>query len=128
MSRAIHTWLIHAITTPGEDLDAWLFGCRLSVGNRPADALKEAWRKWVQEEEGRDYVLNNSTNWGDSVNIPDRILKMVGIEGFWNAEGYQPSRTGGEGRIYIHEQADHKIAVYHDDLLIQFLDDWKEQS
>lgn len=96
--------------------DVYLFHC-VTSGVHPREALKSAWDEWTKTPEGEAYVEQNGTNWGDSVEIPNEVLRRHGIVLYDNAEQFYS--VAGETIRGMHVSYSKKIVVDHDEWLCE---------
>ena len=75
--------------------------------------LKTAFEEWAKTEDGKEYIEDNGTNWGDATEIPSAILAKHGIQSYENAETM--NRDGSRKiTIVLH----HRIVVDHNESLV----------
>jgi hypothetical protein len=93
-----------------EDACFCLILCKHEDGVDVEEAVKEAFAEWAKTDEGKEFIDSNGTNWGDSLDIPDDILRKHGINRY---EGL----LGGD-RV-VGAKYDHEIRVDHGENLVE---------
>jgi len=111
MRKKINTLIIATSPlTKLEYMTLCLILCESNDEVDPARAVKNAFSEWAHTtDEGEKYIQANGTNWGDSLNIPDKILAEHGIQRYVALLGV----ASLDGCYY-----DHKITVDHDEKLV----------
>jgi hypothetical protein len=113
------TWVIFALDRSSNPDDAFLFTCSVLEGNSPRGTLQEAWREWAKTEEGKEYIEQNGTNWGDCLHIPREFLKAAGIGHYDNAVESYPGTGGRLFDVGIRiPHFDRKLVVEHVESLL----------
>lgn len=84
--------------------------------------LAKAFQDWYHTPDGRKYVDENGTNWGDATYIPDEFLKKHGIykyDALVSTSGYiNPTTKQPRWKIAI-THYDHTLTVDHNESLVQ---------
>lgn len=93
-----------------EDVTVCLILCRHRDGIDVCRAVGAAFTEWAKTEEGAEFVRTNGNNWGDSLDIPDRILRKHGM---YKYEGLLC------GREVVGAKYDHEIMVEHGENLAE---------
>ncbi len=103
--------LIIAVDLEGFELQgAYIFSARHEDGLDVKHALSKAWKAWAKTEEGKAYLYDNGTNWGDSTALPEEVLADQGIMHLECIEGYCK-----EGIKIDQATFQHKMVVNHND-------------
>lgn len=79
----------------------WLFRMLHLETVDPIVALKIAWANWMDTDEGKEYRENNGENFGDSLNIPNKILAEAGICNFEQLNEFGGTKTSWDQTITI---------------------------
>src|SRR5947209_5878644 len=111
--QTVEGTMILAYDTEGglEPKDIFIFHAIHEPGIRDIKLpLKAAFEEWSKTDDGKEYIEDNGTNWGDATEIPVEILAKHGIYGYENAESLN---RNGSRQIAIFLR--HRIVVDHNE-------------
>jgi hypothetical protein len=63
----------------GDNNRAWAFSIKHMGNVFVREAVSNAFRDFAKTDEGKEYIEQNGTNWGDALFIPDKYLRKHGI-------------------------------------------------
>lgn len=103
--------LIIAVDLEGFEIQgAYLFCATHKDGLDVKKAISKAWKAWAKTKEGKTYLYDNGSNWGDCTSLPEKVLANQGVQLLECIEGYCKA-----GIVLDQAVFQHKMVVNHND-------------